>query len=170
MTNLMEKYNDWFFNLNQGDKKYTAIFKTSDDIWWLLSGGNRSKILSFLILVDEGEGVYVDYSYSADKANLSSIDFSIIVKAEKKMIFSVNGEYGAFCVKDVRAAAKSMVLIVRTETIQYWVFAHEQSEKVYVSYDLVGKESDAMTRCIDAIVANAQDKMSHAMLEVANGE
>ena len=63
-----------------------------------------------------------------------------------------------------------MTLIVRTETIQYWVFAHEQSETVYVSYDLVWKENDAMTRCIDAIVANAQPKILPVMPEVASGE
>ena len=71
----------------------------------------------------------MDYSYSAGNADIQPTDFSIIIKGDKKMIFSVNGEYGSFCVKDVKPVAKSMVLIVRTETIQYWVFAHEQSEK-----------------------------------------
>lgn len=169
MTNLKEKYNEWFCDLNHGDKKYTAILKT-ENAWRLISGGNNSKILSFMVLVDEGDGMFADYSYYADNTDLSPIDFSIIIKAEKKMIFSVNGEYRAFCVKDVNAAAKSMVLIVRTETIQYWVFAHEQSEKIYVSYDLVWGENDAMTRCIDTIVANAQDKLSPVMPEVANGK
>ena len=170
MKNLIEKYNNWYCDLTEGDEKYTAILRTANGIWWLLSKGQSSEIVSFMLLVDEGEGMCVDYSYSAGNVDIQPTDFSIIIKGDKKMIFSVNGEYGSFCIKDVKPVAKSMVLIVRTEKIQYWVFAHEQSEKVYVSYDTVVKENEAMTRCIDAIVANAQPKIAPVIPEVANGE
>ena len=83
------------------------------------------------------------------------------------MIFDVNSEYHSYGFDGIEASAKSMMIYLRTETIHFWVFAHNESSMVNVTYDLVHEENDATTKLMNSLSESMKPPL---MTEVTESE
>ena len=72
MLNLKEKHNKWLTKVDKGDENYKTMARLENK-WYLISNNKSRQIMSFMILLDNGTGLHMEYSYSVDKPELNPI-------------------------------------------------------------------------------------------------
>ena len=114
-------FTTWANALRSGDKRYIMLAYADD--WYLLAQHETNNsaeyepelILSMDILVDEGNGLCLEYSYLIDLPDDCGFAYGMIIEDRTRMIVKDSLGYYAFGVEDETTPMDAMLIYARTE-------------------------------------------------------
>ena len=148
MIDINEKYEKWTEKVMSGNSSYFMISKSNDNCWYFVSGKHAEPIHFFRIATDKGNGLCSEYEYTTKKKDPESIDFTIIVKDDNKMIIQVGNEKRAFGLKDVPCPANAIAIHCKVSHLHIFLFGSQASNTINTVLAPVIDSEDAIEDCM----------------------
>ena len=152
--NFTEKYNNWLEKAQSGDKRFTLLTKTSDNLWYLVSNNRAEPIKSLRVAADYGDGLLPIYAYDQGAPETGEFKSIVVVKNDEKMLVSTENEISAYGIEGGKASARVLFIYLRTWNIHNILLAHEKACKVNVIFDYAVADNDALWNCVSDMFAN----------------
>lgn len=141
---LNTKFNSWLEKAQSGDKKFTLLTKTSDNLWYLVSNNRAEPIKSLRVAADYGEGLHPIYSFDQGATESGEFKSIVVIKNDEKMLVSTENEISAYGIEGAKASARKLFIYLRTWNIHNILLAHEKACKVNVIFDYAVEDNDAL--------------------------
>ena len=150
---LNTKFNNWLEKAQSGDKKFTLLTKTSDNLWYLVSNNRAEPIKSLRVSADFGSGLQPIYSFDQGASEAGEFQSIVVVKNDEKMLVSDGNEISAYGIEGAKASARVLFIYLRTCNIHNILLAHEKACKVNVIFDYAVEDNDALWICVSDMFA-----------------
>ncbi len=141
---LTAKFNNWLEKAQAGDKKFTLLTKSGDNLWYLVSNNRAEPIKSLRVAADYGNGLQPIYSFDQGTNESGEFKSIVIIKNDEKMLVSDGQEVSAYGLEGAKASTKSLFIYLRTWNIHNILLAHEKACKVNVIFEYAVENNDAL--------------------------
>ena len=150
---LNAKFHNWLEKAQTGDKRFTLLTKTSDNLWYLVSNNRAEPIKSLRVAADYGNGVQPIYTFDQGANESGEFKSIVIIKNDEKMLVSTENEISTYGIEGGKASARVLFIYLRAGNIHNILLAHEKACRVNVIFDYAVEDNDALWNYVADIFA-----------------